>query len=245
MTCFSIDAERKVTSVDQGRRAFFLRVASPPQHADRTLSQVLFNDDSTALIATIKGDRHPEDSSYPNNNGQIAVFPVSQDGVIASTAGVIQSNPEGAAFLSGATTIPGTNTLLVTDPSPSIGGAAIVSYDAATHKYSTVKAITIEGNKATSHAAFSASTGSVFVSDEQVSHLVEIDSKSGAILHDYRLGDEHKGFSDLQVAGGFVYALEPAEKASIAVVDVATGKEVQNFVAQGLGAHAQGLAVRT
>ncbi len=176
-----------------------------------------------------------------SNPGSILVFPVSKDGVVASEA--VKSSPQGTASLSGASTIPGTNNLVVTDPSMGIRGAAILSLDPATYEVVTAAVTPIEDNNATTNAAFSATTGTVFVSDDFVNHLVEIDPKSGAVLNDFHFDEDHDGFGDLKVAGNFIYALEPAEQSTIAVVEVATGKEMQHFVAKGLGAHAKGLAI--
>ncbi|KAI9792130.1 MAG: hypothetical protein M1835_008061 [Candelina submexicana] len=234
IACFSIDAVKGIVALDESPRSFDLSQSTPPTSAASTFSEVFFNDDASALIVTVKGDRK-------NNAGYVSVFPISKDGVISTEA--VKSSPQGTSFLCGATTIPGTNTVLITDPLDSVLGAVIVSVDSATFEVVTVAVTHIGDNNATTNAAFSASTGSVFVSDDYVNHLVEIDPKSGAILNDFHFEEEHAGFADLTVAGKFLYALEPAEQSTIAVVDVVTGKEVQHLVAKGLGLLAQGLAV--
>ncbi|KAI9714189.1 MAG: hypothetical protein M1812_006410 [Candelaria pacifica] len=235
IACFAIDATKGLTALDESPREFDLSQSTPPTNSSSTISEVFFNDDSTALFATVKGD------GKSDNPGYIAVFPVSKDGVVSTEP--VKSSPAGTAFLCGASTIPGTNKLLVTDPSNDIRGATILSLDTTTYAVATAAVTHIEDNNATTNAAFSAFTGSVFVTDDYVNHLVEIDPNSGAVLNDYHFEKDHAGFADLKVAGKFVYALEPAAQSTIAVVDVSTGKEVQHFVAKGLGSHAQGLAV--
>ncbi|KAI9719047.1 MAG: hypothetical protein M1812_003677 [Candelaria pacifica] len=228
-----LNAQREVKYLSDNNRPFNHHVATPPQTGDRTLSEILFNADSSALIASFKGE-----TAGSKTPGKFAVFPVSADGNIATKA--IESTPQDTSILCGFAAIPGTNNLLVTDPSQNISGAAIVKLDSDTNQFSIVKAIAIETNNAITHAAFSSSSNSVFVADELVNHLTELDPKTGAILNDIPLMD-HKGFVDLSSVGGFVYALEAADAGSIAVLDVKSKKEVQKFQGKGLGKNVLGL----
>ncbi|KAI9703654.1 MAG: hypothetical protein M1836_007424 [Candelina mexicana] len=239
VACFSLDQQaQKITPTDATPRSisggFLLHVATPPQDSYRTLSEILFNDDSTALIATIKGDKQ--------NPGVMSVWPVSENGDISTKR--TNSTPASTKYLSGAATIPGTNQLLVTDYGTDISGAVIVSRDAKTDTFAVDHTIAIETNNQITHAVYSSSSKSLFVSDELVNHITEIDPKSGKILNDILVGTptEHKGFSDLTALGGFLYALDAKEEGSIAVLDAKTRKEVQNFGAKGLGRFALGLA---
>jgi hypothetical protein len=180
-----------------------------------------------------------------NNTGFLSSFPVVNGKV--SMQG-FQSNPNGTAVLFGAALIPGTSSVLVTDPSV---GAVVIDIDNQTGEGKTLARTPIAGQKAVCWATFSEKTGTVFVTDVGVNRVIEIEPSDGTIALTLDLQSPNGGLIDLQAAGNFVYALwagNATVPAAISVLDVSGGKgsakEVQNFVPKNVAPiNPQGMAV--
>lgn len=70
-------------------------------------------------------------------------------------------------------------------------------------------------------------TGTAFVTDVAVNHLVEIDTATGQIVKDLESTNGNPGMIDLVIAGRFIYTLSPGNattKTSVAVFDVSGGR---------------------
>ncbi|RDW57809.1 hypothetical protein BP5796_12610 [Coleophoma crateriformis] len=236
VACFKMSSAG-LAPLDTTLRAFNINQSTPPKGPTNTVSQTFFNADSTALITTVKGD------PAVNNTGFLSVFPVS-NGVVSQKD--TQSSPAGTAVLFGASLIPGSNNLFVTDAS---FGSATLSLSTA--NVATVSAQTkIADQAATCWATFSDVTKSAFVTDVAVNHLVEVDTSTGQLIKTTNLTNKNPGMIDLVSAGNFIYALSPGNAttpAAVAVIDVSggqgTAKEIQNFKPKGVPASAQGMAV--
>jgi hypothetical protein len=220
-----------------GLRPFNLNQSNPPTGPFNTVAQTLFNEDETVLLTTVKGD------PAVNNTGFLSAFAVSYDGVSYVDT---QSSPSGTAVLFGTVPIPGTTNLLATDASFGAAILAVGSTDTATVKVATP----IKGQAATCWAAVSAATGSGFVTDVGVNHLVELDTSSGAIIKTYNLTNGNLGMIDLVPGGDFLYALSPnngSVPSSVSVFDLSggkgTAKNIQTFQPQGVTVTAQGMTV--
>jgi hypothetical protein len=218
-----------LTPLDRTLRAFDLHQPNPPIGNPNTVSQVLFNEDSTALITLVKGD-----PSVPDNHGFLSVYPVV-DGKVSRDG--IRSSPNGTTSLFGSALIPGTSSLLVSDPTI---GAAVVDIGKS-GRGKTLSIIPITGQIASCWAIYSSKTKTVFVTDGAINSLVEIDPATSTVVADTILPNPNKAMIDIIAAGNFVYALWPgddAAPAAVVVVDVSGGKgsakEVQNFVPQGI-----------
>ena len=234
VACFSMSSTG-LAPLDTSLRAFNINQTTPPVGPTNTVSQVFFNADSTALMTTVKGD------GTTKNLGFIAVYPVTNN-VVSSTA--IKSSPNGTAVLFGTALIPNSNNLFVTDAS---FGSATLSFSA--HNIATVSASTkIADQAATCWATISSVTGTGFVTDVAVNHLVEVDTSTGALIQELTLSNGNPGMIDLEAAGNFIYALSPGNattKAAVTVFDVSggqgTAKQVQNFSPAGVPDSAQGM----
>lgn len=197
------------------------------------MSHVLFNEDSSLLLTTVKGD-----PTKPGQNGFISAFPVENGAVSRQET---RSSPNGTAVLFGTANVDST-TVVATDAS---FGAATLTQSQTSF---TLRSKTPIGNqKATCWAAFSPLTKTVFVTDVGVNHLVEIDPNDGSIVKQLELTNGNPGMIDLAAAGKFVYALSPANGTKVGVFDVSGGKgavkEVQNFqvAAEGNSASSMGM----
>ncbi|TVY43811.1 hypothetical protein LSUB1_G002161 [Lachnellula subtilissima] len=199
-----------------------------------------FNADNTALLTTVKGN------PMVNNTGFISAFPV-QNGCVSPQE--TRSSPNGTAVLFGVALLPGSNDkIFMTDAS---FGAVTVSLSAGLTG-STDASTKIDGQMATCWATFSEATGTAFVTDVLVNHLVEIDPATGAIVTATAGATGNLGMIDLEGKGNFIYALAPGNTtggtaATVTVFDVSGGKGaakvVQNFAPQGVTDTVQGMAI--
>ena len=214
IACFSMSATAGLTPLDTALRSFNINQTTPPVGPTNTVSQTFFNADSTALLTTVKGN------PAVNNTGFLSVFPVANNAVSTQD---VRSSPAGTAVLFGTALIPNSNNLFVTDASFGSATLALSSANIATVSASTK----IADQAATCWAAFSDVTGSAFVTDVAVNHLVEVDTTSGALIKETNLTNGNPGMIDLVSAGNFIYALSPGNatvKSAVTVFDVSGGQ---------------------
>jgi hypothetical protein len=216
-------------------RSLPLGQSNPPTGPTNGIAQVFFNQDSTSLITIIKGNGTMPDTGF------IAVYPV-QNGVPSMTPQ--KSVPADTAVMFGSANIPGTDNILVSD-------AAFGYVILAQSDLSTPLAVTnITDQKATCWATVSTLTGTGFVDDVLVSHLVELDLTTGAIVSDVDSGNNGQGMIDLMAAGQRIYALSPGNgtvNGAVTVFDISGGrgsvKSIQNLEIPGITRFAEGMAV--
>jgi hypothetical protein len=209
--------------------------SNPPTGPLNGIAQVLFNADSSSLITIVKGNGSMPDTGY------VAVYPVV-GGQVSSSA--IKTAPADTAVMFGSALIPGTDNMLVTDAT---FGAVVLSLS----DLSTPLSVTnITDQKATCWATVSTFTGTGFVDDVVVSHLVEIDLTTGAIVNTVPCGNNGQGMIDMIATGERIYALSPGNgtvDCAVTVFDISGGpgsaKSIQNLEIPGLGRFAEGMAL--
>ncbi|RDL38339.1 Uncharacterized protein BP5553_02679 [Venustampulla echinocandica] len=235
IACFSMSATKGLTALDTSLRTFNISQKTPPVGPTNTVSQTFFNADSTALMTTVKGD------PTVNNTGFLSIFPVVNNQVATQD---VRSSPAGTAVLFGTALIPKSNNVFITDASFGSATLTLSSDNIATIAASTK----INDQSATCWATISDATGSAFVTDVAVNHLVEVDTTSGRLIKELNVTNGNPGMVDLVSAGNFIYALSPGNataKAAITVFDVSggqgTAKEIQNFSPAGVADSAQGM----
>uniref|UniRef100_L7IVV1 3-carboxymuconate cyclase n=1 Tax=Pyricularia oryzae (strain P131) TaxID=1143193 RepID=L7IVV1_PYRO1 len=225
-------------------RPIDLGQTTPPKGPTNTVSQVFFSRDQKTLFSTVKGD------PPTNKDGFIASFPVAAAAAAGQAAKVDskmnKATPDGTKVLFGATTIPGSKDLFVTDAA---FGAVVLAMDQKTQSASTVKGKgEVDGQKATCWATVSPATGTAFVTDVGSNRLVEMSTKDAKVLNTVELTNGDPGLIDLQAAGSFVYALSPGNgttPAAVTVVDAKSRKQVQHVQmdAKLAGKNSMGLAM--
>jgi len=154
-------------------------------------------------------------------------------------------------MLLGMTNLPGTSSILASDPGAP-HGALLIAID-ATWQGHTIASINVTDQQATCWAAYSPRTRSVFVTDPGINRLVEIDAASRRIVSDLLAPNINPGMIDLVVPGNFLYALSPGNAgvaAAVAVFYVGGGegtvRQIQNFEPAGIERFsAQGMAAFT
>ncbi|GME34232.1 hypothetical protein AOQ84DRAFT_207763 [Neofusicoccum parvum] len=246
ISCSSFSSTTGLEDMDSLRQ-IDLGQTTPPVGPTNTVSQVFFSQDESRLFTTVKGD------PTVNNTGFFSVFPVQQNACSGAASLSMQdtrSSPQGTAVLFGSVIIPGSSSVFVTDAS--IGGA-VLSVDGSTDEAALVAKQAIGDQKATCWVTISQATGSAFVTDVGVNHVVEMSLDDASIISTLDLSSNgDPGLIDLKAAGNFVYALSPGngtKAAAVTVLDVSggkgSGKMIQHFelTSLGVGKNAQGMAV--
>ena len=222
---------------------------TPPVGPTNTISQILFNDDSTQLITMVKGNPPPTNATAPANgtavnNGFVSVFPV-QNGKVGTQD--VRTSPPGTAVLFGSANVPGTTKVVATDAS---FGTTVLDI-ASSGQASLVAKTPLAGQVATCWAIFSKKTQSAFVTDVLLNRLTEIDPQNGNVIQEQNVNNANPGNTELATAGNYLYTLSPGlgnGTATVAAFDISggrgTAKPIQNFqVGNGVGIAAVGLGI--
>ena len=239
VACGKVTREGLVAMDDLRPLTFDLQQSNPPTGPLNTVADILFSDDESVLYAVVKGNM------TANQPGGVAAFTVDcNKGQVSQKA--VSNTPNGTAVLFGTVPIPGTNSLLATDAS---FGATILSADSKGTTLSLKAKTAVPNQAATCWTEVSSFTKTAFLTDVGVNHLVEMDTKTGALIQVYNLTTPQTGMIDLATAGKNIFALAPSANTStsVQVFDVSGGrgkaKQIQNFLPQGVSATAQGMAV--
>ncbi|MCJ1237611.1 hypothetical protein MMC14_005598 [Varicellaria rhodocarpa] len=243
IACASFDAKKGLSKMDTLRQ-FALNQSTPPVGPTNTVADTFFNNHETALITTIKGD------PTVNNTGFMSIFPMTgakgAKGAKSLSTAETRSSPPGTAVLFGSVNIPGTNSVLATDAS---FGALIMDIS-ENNTAATSATAKLADQKATCWATISPATGTGFVTDVGVNHIVEVDLANMTVVKDLTLTNGNPGMIDLEAAGDFIYALSPGTanvSSAVTVFDVSGGRgsvtQIQNFNPKGVSQNAQGMAV--
>jgi len=235
LSCFKVSA-RGLTLLDNTPRPFGIEQTTPPAGPVNTVSQVRFTRDSSALIATIKGN------PMTNLTGSILRYPV-MNGAVSRTPTRIQ--PAGTLVDFGFDFFP-SGDMLMTDAS---FGAAIIDVSARSSASVMLKSRTAIANQtATCWATYSRKTETMFVTDIGRPLLVEIDAMGEIKSQTNGTMAMNRGYIDLSAKGDFVYALAPGmmnETAHISVFETKGNvrKEVQNFAVEGVNANGNAMGL--
>ena len=237
VTCATFDAAEGIGEFDE-LRPFDLQQTNPPTGPVNGIGMTFFNDDSSMLVTTVKGNPEDESGEFP---GFLSMFTVGEDGTVGTEDD--QTTPEGSAVLFGTALIPGSNRVLTTDAS---FGSATLDLD----NPDAFEAMTeLEGQSATCWAAVSDMTGTGFVTDVGVNRLAEVDVESGELISEVNSENGNPGMIDLQSAGNMIYALAPGNgttPCAVTVFDVSGGSgtaaEVQNMEVATADNRAMGMA---
>ena len=239
MSCAHYDTKNGLGAFD-ALRPWNIDQTTPPIAPINGPADMFFSLDESEVITMVKGNGS---ASLP---GFVSTFAVDKSASQVAMTGV-EITPKGSIALFGTVPIPGTNNIFASDAG---FGALILNLD----DLSTPVAMTnITNQLATCWAIESPMTGTGFVDDIIVSHLVEVDLTNGDIVTEVPCMNNGQGMADMRAVGGRIYALSPgngsAYPAAITVFDISGGrgsiKSIQNFVIDGADANCEGLAVMT
>jgi hypothetical protein len=223
VSCFSVDENKGLAPMVNSTRALNLKQTTPPTGPPNTVSDIIFNEDETKLLVSVKG--------IPPTPGRISAFDVDpKDGSLSETS--VDSTPsQGGVVPFSMTNIPGKNALLNTDAAV---GFAVYDFSKGADAAATSTIIPIEGQGATCWSNFSNKTGTFFLTDIVTSTVTEVkvdDNLTGSIVKQYPLAAD-SGTIDNAIAtingNDFLYVLS-ANATSIDVMSLPAAGEATSL----------------
>ncbi|KAI9680106.1 MAG: hypothetical protein M1817_005123 [Caeruleum heppii] len=246
IACFALDAKVGLRPLDRTQRGITLnpRQSSYPVGPGNMISHLFFNDDSSALLAMVRGNTPTSKNLKPGNRGYISLFPVVNKLVSFQET---RSTPRDIALVSGAVPIPGTKNILATDAT---FGAVVINMNHDNYA-TTLTRTDLDNQPSTSYATYSRFTKSVFVCDANHNSLAELDQKDADVIAVQDVPNKNPGMIGVVAAGRFVYGLSPGNataRPAIAVFDAKDGQKwarhIQNYEIGGtVTPSCEGLAV--
>lgn len=226
VNCFKVDQNTGLQPIQNSLRSIGVNQTTPATGPAGSASHVVFSEDDSKLIASIKGD--------PKNPGFLAVFDVSSDGSLSENFAKI-SAPQGGALPFGMAVIQGKNALLATDAG--IGFDIIdlsnVNSDDKNSSNSKDVAVEVKDQKAVCWAAHSGKTGNFYLTDIGTSKVTEVavdDNLQAKIVNQYQQ-TENSATTDDDVATinnkDFLFVLQP-NATSVAVLRLDAPGQAQN-----------------
>lgn len=202
VSCFIIDVELGLVTKPNTLRTLPLNQTTPATGPAGSASQIIFSEDGTQLIASIKGT--------PPTPGYLAVWEVNKDGSLSQDHTII-APPTGGLLPFSMTVIPGNNALLVTDP-----GVGFDIFDISTGGNSSKSStVPIPGQSATCWSSYSNKTGNYYLTDINTSIVTEVNvdqNLKGTIVKQYQQQNMSATIdSDIATIGDkdFLYILAP------------------------------------
>jgi hypothetical protein len=165
VACFAVDKTKGLTPIANTVRSLKLNQTTPANGPAGSVSHVIFNEDNTQLIASVKG--------IPPTPGIFAVWDIAADGSLSQDFKAIQPAKGGLLPFS-MTVIGGKNAILATD-----AGLGVDIIDLSADAANGVAAgkssgLAIDGQGATCWSSFSPKTGNFYVTDIGTSQVTEI-----------------------------------------------------------------------
>ena len=153
--------------IQNSLRSIGVNQTTPATGPAGSASHVVFSEDDSKLIASIKGD--------PQNPGFLAVFDVSSDGSLSENFAKI-SAPQGGALPFGMAVIQGKNALLATDAGIGFDIIDLSNVNSNDKNSSNSKdvAVEVKDQKAVCWAAHSGKTGNFYLTDIGTSKVTEV-----------------------------------------------------------------------
>ncbi|KAJ7066960.1 hypothetical protein C8F01DRAFT_1119751 [Mycena amicta] len=166
VACFSVNTKKgTITPIANTVRSLKLNQTTPANGPPGSASDIIFSEDNTKLIASVKG--------FPPTPGMLAVWNIANDGSLSQDFEPIQPAAGGLLPFS-LTPIPGKNALLVADP-----GLGLDIFDLSTQSTNGLASgksstLSIPGQGATCWSVFSSKTGNAYVVDVGAALVTEI-----------------------------------------------------------------------
>ncbi|KAJ7707686.1 hypothetical protein B0H17DRAFT_1325460 [Mycena rosella] len=183
VACYTVDKTKGLLPIANTVRSLKLNQTTPATGPAGSVSHVIFSEDNTQLIASVKG--------IPPTPGILAVWDIAADGSLSQDFKAVTPATGGLLPFS-MTIIPGKNAILATDAGLGVdvfdfsaGAAAGV----AAGKSSTLP---IDGQGATCWSSFSPKTGNFYVTDIGTATVTEInvdDNLKPSIVTQYPQGN--------------------------------------------------------
>jgi hypothetical protein len=157
--CFTVDAKKGLVGISNTVRSLGINQTTPATGPAGTASHILFNEDGSQLIASVKG--------VPPMPGFVAIWDVAVDGSLSKAFRAIPP-PMGGLLPFGMNFIPGKNAVLATDPA---SGFDIIDLSGKTNASA---AVSVAGQVAVCWTSYSKNTGSFYLTDIGTSMVTEV-----------------------------------------------------------------------
>ncbi|KAJ3815535.1 hypothetical protein EV368DRAFT_80034 [Lentinula lateritia] len=220
VSCFKVDQTKGLINLSGTNRALNLNQTTPATGPAGSASHIIFSEDNTQLIASVKG--------VPPTPGFLAVWDVATDGSLSPVFKTVTPSQGGLLPFS-MTVIEGKNALLATD-----AGVGFDIFDLSTSGGNASSVVPIDGQSATCWSSFSSQTGNFYLTDIGTSMVTEVnvdDTLKGSIVKQYAQ-DSNSGTIDNDIAsvGGkdFMYILA-ANATAIDVLSLNAPGQAQNI----------------
>lgn len=153
--------------ISNSLRSLSLNQTTPPNGPPGTTSHVIFSEDGSKLIASVKG--------VPPTPGFLAVWDVAADGSLSQDFTKV-SPPAGGLLPFSMTVVEGQNAVLVTDPGVGFDLIDLSASTLSSPNTTSAKdsAIPITGQSATCWSSFSSKTGNFYLTDIGTSIVTEV-----------------------------------------------------------------------
>ncbi|TDL16576.1 hypothetical protein BD410DRAFT_808023 [Rickenella mellea] len=174
--CYSIDQNMGLMAMNNSLRSLGLNQTTPPAGPAGTTSHIVFSEDNTKLIASVKG-------TPPNDPGFLATWDISPDDGSLSQDFTKATPSQGGLLPFSMTVIPGKNAILATD-----AGVGFDIFDFSGGNNASSSIVPIEGQKATCWSSFSEKTGNFYLTDIGTATVTEVnvdDNLKGSIVKQY------------------------------------------------------------
>ncbi|KIK63077.1 hypothetical protein GYMLUDRAFT_72314 [Collybiopsis luxurians FD-317 M1] len=219
VSCFKVDQTKGLVSLSGTNRSLNLNQTTPANGPPGTASHIIFSEDNTQLIASVKG--------VPPTPGFLAVWNVASDGSLSPDFKSVAPAAGGLLPFS-MTLIEGKNAILATDAGV---GFDIFDFNSDSNASSVVP---IDGQSATCWSSFSSQTGNFYLTDIGTSMVTEVNVDSnlkGSIVKQYAQGN-NSGTIDNDIASisgkDFMYVLA-ANATAIDVLSLNAPGQAQNI----------------
>ncbi|KAF8577512.1 hypothetical protein K439DRAFT_552224 [Ramaria rubella] len=189
VNCYKQDPKLGLIQMNNTERSLKLNQTNPATGPAGTVSHVIFSEDGSQLLASVKG--------MPPTPGFVASWKVdSQTGALSPD--FVKSTPsQGGLLPFSMTVIPGKDAVLATD-----AGVGFEIYDFKNGQNASSSVVPISGQKATCWSSFSNKTGNFYLTDVGAGTVTEVhvdDQLTGSIVKQYPQGNT-TGTIDTDVA---------------------------------------------
>ncbi|THV07434.1 hypothetical protein K435DRAFT_788808 [Dendrothele bispora CBS 962.96] len=246
VNCFKVDQTKGLVPISGTNRDLGLNQTTPANGPPGTVSHIVFSEDGSKLIASVKG--------VPPTPGFLAIWDVAADGSLSQDFQSLQPANGGLLPFS-MTLIKGKNAILATDAGI---GFDIFDFNAAGNAGNGSAVVAagqssanaIDGQVATCWSSFSPKTGNFYLTDIGTSMVTEVnvdDSLKGTLVKQYPQGNGTSTIdNDIASVGDndFMYVLQPGNTA-VSVLSLNAPGQAQNVQSLDIAgpAKAAGLTV--
>ncbi|KAJ3538111.1 hypothetical protein NM688_g6566 [Phlebia brevispora] len=227
VNCYQVDQTKGLVPIPNTLRSLGLNQTTPPNGPAGTTSHIIFNEDGSKLIASIKG--------VPPTPGFLAAWDVASDGTLSEDF-VKVAPAVGGLLPFSMTIVKGQNALLVTDPGVGFDLFDLSTVSASSQNTTSSKdsAVPISGQSATCWSSFSSKTGNFYLTDIGTSTVTEVNvdkNLKGTIVQQYpQTSGSATIDNDIATLNGndFMYVLE-ANATSVAVLALQAPGKAKNI----------------